>query len=186
VHLVGHDWGAAVGWAVAAFRPDLVRSWTAFSVPHTAAYAKALLGPQLRRSWYMAWFNLPWLPERAARPGGALERMLGRSGMMPDDLARFRRDIVDDGALPGALGWYRALLLSMSSRIGEVAVPTTMVWSSRDGAIDERGVLDTERWCTGPYEYVRLGGVTHWIPTQAPEATAAAILARIRSVESPG
>jgi len=182
VHLVGHDWGAAVGWAVAAFRPDVVRSWTAFSVPHTAAYAKALRGPQLRRSWYMAAFMVPSLPELSARPGGPMERMLGRSGMTADDLARFQREVVADGALPGALGWYRGLPFSMSSRVGAVTVPTTMVWSTRDGAIDRQGVVDTEQFCSGPYEYVELSGVTHWIPTQAPDAAAKAILDRIGSV----
>lgn len=181
VHLVGHDWGAAVGWYLAATQPDLVRTWSAFSVPHPTAYARALLGPQGPRSWYMAFFNLPWLPERlAAEPGGPVDTLLRRFGMTADDLARFHTEIVEYGALPGALGWYRAMPFSLRDTAElKVSVPTTMVWSTRDGAIDRAGVEATARYVTGPYEYVELAGVTHWIPTQAPEAAAKAILARM-------
>lgn len=178
VHLVGHDWGAAVGWALAAQRPDLVRTWTALSVPHTAAYARALLGPQAPKSWYMGYFNLPFLPE-SDRARGVLERLLRSSGWSDSDLARFREEIVAYGALPGALGWYRALPYGLREPVGRVRVPTTMVWSDRDMAIDRRGVQLTADYCTGPYEYVELHGVTHWIPTQAPHAAAEAILERV-------
>lgn len=182
VHLVGHDWGAAVGWFVAAHRPDLVTTWTAFSVPHPAAYASALLGPQGPKSWYMAAFNIPGLPERlAAQPGGLVDRMLRSSGMTEEELARYRQEIVDDGALPGALMWYRALPLTIRGMgsAAPVEVPTTMVWSDRDTAIDRLGVERTARHVRGRYEYVELTGVSHWIPTQAPEAAAEAILNRI-------
>lgn len=178
VHLVGHDWGAVVGWTVAATRPDLVRSWTAFSVPHPAAYAKALRGPQARRSRYIAYFNLPWLPE-SERGRGYLESQLRLSGWDDADLARFRAEILDYGALPGALGWYRAMPFMLARPAATVSVPTTMVWSTRDGAIDRLGVDLTPAYCTGPYTYLELKGVTHWIPTRAPEAAAEAILDRI-------
>ncbi|SFT96690.1 Pimeloyl-ACP methyl ester carboxylesterase [Actinopolyspora lacussalsi subsp. righensis] len=176
VHLVGHDWGSAVGWTVAARRPDLVRTLTAFSVPHPTAYIRALLGPQGPKSWYMAYFNLPWLPENWL---GMLDRLLSSSGMTGTDLRRFRSEIVDYGALPGALGWYRAMPLSKP--VGRISVPTTMVWSDGDSAVARAGVDATARWVTGPYEKVVLRGVNHWIPTQAPDAAASAVLARARS-----
>lgn len=178
VHMAGHDWGAAVGWSVAARHPDVLRTWTAFSVPHTAAYTKALRGPQARRSTYMLYFNLPWLPE-SERMRGYLEQQLRRTRWDDADIARFREEIVEYGALPGALGWYRALLFSLSTPVGRVRVPTTMVWSDRDGAIDRLGVELTRDYVTGPYDYVELTGVSHWIPTKAPEAAASAILARV-------
>ncbi len=179
VHLVGHDWGAAVGWAVASRRPELLRSWTAFSVPHPVPYARALLGPQGPKSWYMALFNLPLLPEQLARPGGFLESMLRRSGMGEPEIQRFRTEIVSYGALPGALGWYRAMPFALLDPVGKIAVPTTLVWSDGDTAIDRAGAAATERYCTGPYEYVELAGVSHWIPTSAPRLAADAILSRI-------
>lgn len=75
VHLVGHDWGAAVGWAVAGRLPEQVRTFTAVSVPHPAAFVRAMRSrSQRRRSGYMALFNLPVLPELMARaPGGRFD-----------------------------------------------------------------------------------------------------------------
>ena len=75
-HLVGHDWGAIVGWGLAATQPDLVRTLTAVSVPHPAAFLHAMLtSGQGLKSRYMLMFQLPFLPERLARhPGGTLRR----------------------------------------------------------------------------------------------------------------
>jgi len=184
VHLVGHDWGSAVGWSVAARRPDLVRTWTAVSVPHPAAFARAMrTSEQRRRSSYMALFNVPVLPELTARRrGGRFDRSMRRAGMTSEEVARFRREIVDDGALTHALGWYRALPLSAGSAVSTdqvVHVPTTLVWSDRDVAITRHGVDATAAWVDADYELVVLEGVSHWIPTQAPEALAEAVLRRV-------
>lgn len=83
VHLVGHDWGAAVGWGVAGALPDRVRSFTAVSVPHQAAFARAALrSRQLLRSWYMGFFQLPVVPETLARRRPqAFEALLRGAGM---------------------------------------------------------------------------------------------------------
>src|SRR6185437_12111328 len=71
VHLVGHDWGAAIAWRLASARPELVQSLTAISVPHPAAFTRALLSSrQAVASWYMYAFQLPWLPERYLGGGG--------------------------------------------------------------------------------------------------------------------
>jgi pimeloyl-ACP methyl ester carboxylesterase len=183
VHLVGHDWGAAVGWAVAGRLGGVVSTYTAISVPHPAAFARAMKDPaQRRKSLYMALFNVPLVPELTARrPGGRFDTSLRRAGMTAEEVARFRREIVEYGALPHALGWYRALPLTRpGSTDVKVTVPTTMLWSTRDVAIDRRGVDDTADWVDAPYELVVLEGVSHWIPTQAPRECAETILARVR------
>jgi pimeloyl-ACP methyl ester carboxylesterase len=188
VHVVGHDWGAAVAWGLAATRPDLVRTLTAVSVPHPAAFARAMVtSRQGLRSWYMLFHQLPWVPELAARPkGGPTDISLLRAGMRPDEVARYRREIVADGALPGALGWYRALPLSLpGSTSGKVGVPTTFVWSDGDVAIDRKAAEGCAAWVTGPYRLVVLPGVSHWIPTQAPERLAEVVLERIAGEEQP-
>jgi pimeloyl-ACP methyl ester carboxylesterase len=182
VHLVGHDWGAAVGWAVAGRFPAQVLTFTAISVPHPAAFARAFkAGDQRRRSHYMALFNVPVLPELTARaPGGRFDRSLRKGGMTAEEVARFRREIVEYGALRHALGWYRALPVTRpGSTEFQVTVPTTLVWSDRDVAIGRAGVDGTARWVDAAYELVVLEGVSHWIPTQEPEAAADAILARV-------
>jgi len=184
VHLVGHDWGASSGWLVAAHRPELVRSWTAVSVPHPAAFRRAMFtSRQAFASWYMAAFQLPGLPERlAARPGGRFDEGLREGGMTEADIDRFRREIVDDGALTGGLNWYRAMPFTHQRTLAEpVAVPTTLVWSDGDVAVKRVSVDRCADHVTGPFELRVLEGVSHWIPTHAPEAVADAVLSRVGS-----
>lgn len=185
VHLVGHDWGAAVAWGLAARRPALVRSLTTVSVPHPAAFQKAMLtSPQALRSWYMLLFQAPYLVELSARPrGGPFYRSLAQSGMTGDEVERCRREVVETGALSGGLAWYRAIPFADHSLATQrTTVPTTFVWSDGDAALDRRGAELTESYVDAPYEFVELSGVSHWIPTQAPEALATAILERVASV----
>lgn len=181
VHLVGHDWGAVVAWSLAAQRPDLVRSLTAVSVPHPGAFLKAMTSStQLLHSWYMGLFNVPYVVEALARRAPAVfEQALRRSGMTEEMVLRFRSEMLDDGALPGALGWYRALpVTNLGSAGGRVRVPTTMVWSTEDVALVRRGAELTERYVAADYRLEVLEGVSHWVPDEAPEALAAAIAAR--------
>jgi pimeloyl-ACP methyl ester carboxylesterase len=182
VHLVGHDWGSNSGWLAATHRPDLVRTWTAVSVPHPSAFRSAVFSTrQGLSSWYMGVFQAPWLPERAAAtPGGLFDQQLLRSGMSPEEVERFRREIVDYGALSGGLNWYRALPFTPSHGLGgRTKVPTTLLWSDRDGFIQRVAVDRCADYVTGPFELRVLEGVDHWIPTHAPQAVAEAVLARI-------
>lgn len=183
VHLVGHDWGAAVGWAVAASHPERVRSLTAVSVTHPGAFVRSLRSPdQLRRSWYMAFFQLPLLPERALASPGLAARFLRGAGMGRDGVRRFHDEMIVGGALPGGLGWYRALPLGSPALLRRrVAVPTTMVWSDGDVALGRRGVELAQEYVEADYSLVELAGVSHWIPEEAPEALAGAILDRMVS-----
>ncbi|MGC4112092.1 MAG: alpha/beta fold hydrolase [Nocardioides sp.] len=186
VHLVGHDWGAAVAWATAASRPDLVRTLTTVSVPHPAAFTRSMRSSdQARRSWYMLAFQPPWLPELVVRRSPErVERFLRSGGLSAEEVERFRHEIVEYGALPGALGWYRALPFSARSHVGRVRVPTTHVWSDRDVALARRGAELTADFVRAPYELVVLEGVDHWIPTHAPDVLANAILTRVGSGRS--
>ena len=96
---------------------------------------------------------------------------------------RFREEIVDYGALRGGLNWYRAMPFAVQLPLhGKVSVPTTLVWSDGDVAVTRIPVDRCAAYVEGPYELRVLEGVTHWIPTQAPEAVADAVLSRIASV----
>jgi pimeloyl-ACP methyl ester carboxylesterase len=181
VHLVGHDWGAAVAWSTAADRPDLVRTLTTVSVPHPAAFTCSLLrSDQALRSLYVLAFQPPGLAELMARTmPGTVAALLRTTGLSETDAARFRAEIVDHGALRGALAWYRALPLSGPATPGPVRVPTTHVWSDGDVALTRRGAELTAGQVRAPYELRVLHGVSHWVPTQAPTELADAILARV-------
>lgn len=182
-HLVGHDWGAVVAWELAARHPGRVRTLTAVSVPHPKAFLAAMVrSDQLLRSWYMGFFNLPLVPELVVdRAAGFFDTQLRKGGMTAEGVARFREEIVADGALTTALNWYRALPLNDPRRTGAVVrVPTTMVWSTDDVALGRWGAEHTEDYVDAPYRLVVLDGVSHWIPTEEPQALADAILDRVR------
>jgi pimeloyl-ACP methyl ester carboxylesterase len=127
-------------------------------------------------------FQPPGLAELVAhRAPERVERFLRGGGMTHEEVARFRTEILEYGALPGALAWYRALpfsVFSSSARTGRVRVPTTHVWSDRDVALARRGAELTADFVRAPYELVVLPDVDHWVPTHAPPALADAILAR--------
>ena len=184
VHLVGHDWGAAVAWRLAADHPHLVETLTTVSVPHPAAFARSLVtSSQALRSWYVLAAQPPGFVEAVVRwTPGVIEGLLRASGLDDAGVARFRSEMVDDGALSGGLGWYRAAALEPTGVGGPVRVPTTHVWSDGDVSLARRGAELTGRHVKAPYELRVLTGVTHWVPTQAPGPLADAVLHRVRSV----
>ncbi|GAB90894.1 alpha/beta fold hydrolase [Gordonia rhizosphera] len=181
VDLVGHDWGGSAAWTAAARHPDRVRTLTAISTPHPAAFVQAMPRGQLLRSWYMAFFALPAVPEfllaRSFRPGSAA---LGRMGLPERFSSRLHDDIVISGALPGALNWYRGMPFSLrGERIPPVAVPTTFVWSDDDAYLGWPAARLTAGWVRGPYEFRVIRGADHWLLEKNPSDVAAAIIDRI-------
>ncbi|WP_328904882.1 alpha/beta fold hydrolase [Streptomyces sp. NBC_00234] len=189
VHVVGHDWGAAVAWTLAATRPDTVATLTALSVPHPAAFMRALFtSRQLLMSWYMFFIQLPWLPELfvrrinpAAGPRPAARRMA--AGQTEARLLRDMDFLVNSGALTPALNWYRAMPFNPPGRLAKVAVPTLFVRSDRDPALGRTGAELTRRFVTGPYTFRTLAGIGHWIPEEAAQEVAR--LLRVHLAGSP-
>ena len=183
VHLVGHDWGAAVAWLVAGSHPS-VRTLTSVSVPHPAAYLRAVLGPQLLKSWYVLLFMLPGLAELlATRAPARFADQLRAFGMEDAEVETVLRDVVGYGALPGGLDWYRAIPLTGRRARGlwqqKVSVPVTHVWSSGDTALGRGTAELAQRWTTGEFELVVLEDLSHWLPEQAPDVLAEVVLDRI-------
>lgn len=185
--VVGHDWGANVAWTLAAWHTDRVRSLTAVSVPHPAAYTAAFrVDPeQKERSAYIRLF---WQEGKAeevllADDARRLRRMLlgsdGETGVPVEAVDEYVAVLSAPGALTAALNWYRAM--SSDNRVDPVTVPTTYVWSDADVAIGRTAAEACEQFVTGDYRFVALPGVTHWIPEEAPEQLAAAILGRVAS-----
>jgi pimeloyl-ACP methyl ester carboxylesterase len=173
VHLVGHDWGAAVAWATAA-RSDRVRTLTALSVPHPGAFLRSMVtSTQLLRSYYMLWFQLPALPEWVFGRPGAAEAVLRWSGQSRASAERDAHSVLSGEAITGALNWYRALpLVRPGDAMVKVGIPTAYVWSDKDSALGRKGAELTKNYVTGPYEFRVLNGISHWIPEEAPEVVA--------------
>jgi pimeloyl-ACP methyl ester carboxylesterase len=184
--VVGHDWGANVAWALGAWHPDRVRSLTAVSVPHPAAYTAAYRSDpeQRERSAYIRLFWQEGKAEQVLLEDDArrLRRMLGtetETGIPADAVDAYVAVLSAPGALTAALNWYRAM--SSATRVDPVDVPTTYVWSDGDVAIGRTAAEACGDHVRGDYRFLTLPGVTHWIPEQAPEELATAILDRVAS-----
>lgn len=191
VHLVGHDWGAAVAWATAGHFPQRLRSLTTISVGHPAAYIGSLLSSdQLLRSCYIAVFQLPWLAERSLRePGGWGERLVRSWGMTDEMYEQYQREVVAAGAVRGSLGWYRSLPVSPFSDLRLLAstrVPTTFIWGENDRPVGPAQALRTARHVAADFDFVSLRGTGHWVVEECPSEVARAITRRVRSVADAG
>ena len=183
-HVVGHDWGGMVAWALGAWHPDRVRTLTALSVPHPAAMAKAMVtSDQALRSYYMGVFQLPFLPERLllAQGGKALRGMLRGGGLSREAAAHYVARMQEPGALSSALGWYRAMPFGARDRIGTVRVPTLHVWSTGDAFLGRAGIEATAQFVDAPYRLEILDDVPHWIPELAADRVAELITAHVRT-----
>ena len=184
-HVVGHDWGAAVAWSLTAAHPERVRTLTAISVPHPAAFAAALRSErdQRRKSAYMLFLRRPKTPERVllAFDARAMRRLLRRSGMSKAEIQGYVEPLQQPGALTAALNWYRASSGRVAAATPPVTRPTTFLWSDRDPAIGRGSAEACGQYVESNYRFVELNGLNHWLPDQAPDRVAEAILARMRA-----
>lgn len=170
--VVGHDWGSALGWALAAFAPERVQRLAALSVGHPAGYFTDTMA-QREMSWYMLFFLFPGVAEDALRRDGwALLRSLLRE---QGDIERYLTDLDRPGAVTAALNWYRANISAESfgqlnpQPLPPVECPVLGVWSDGDHHCGEAQMLASQRYVTGPWRYARVDGASHWIPLDAPE-----------------
>lgn len=180
-HVVGHDWGGAVAWTVASRRPGRTLSLTALSTPHPAAMREAMRhGDQLRRSSYMAFYQLPWLPERRllADGGAPIRRALVGSGLPADRADEDVRRLLEPGALTAALAWYRAIGVGGSFGAGRVHVPTTHLYGRDDPFFSPDAHLTTSGWVRAPFRSTAIDA-GHWLPDTHPAEVADAVLARV-------
>lgn len=180
-HLVGHDWGGGVAWAVATAAPERLHSLTSVSTPHPRAMTDAMLrSSQLLRSWYMLLFQLPRLPEKAilSRGGAQFVRQLTAEGLPEDKVRGYLARLQQPGAATAEINWYRALVVSLTANrsAAPVRVPTLYVWSDGDRYLGRTAADLTRRYVDAPYRFEVLTGVNHWIPELAAEHLAALLL----------
>jgi pimeloyl-ACP methyl ester carboxylesterase len=180
--LLAHDWGAVVAWYFALRKLRPLDGLVILNVPHPACAERELRRPaQLRRSWYMFFFQLPWLPELLLGLGGAravgeaFRRSAVDKSRFPDAVIRvYQEAAARPGALSAMLNYYRALVRGGGARrqraLGypRIDTPTLMIWGEDDVALTKATTFGTEA-------YVRdltlryLPGVSHWVQQEAPE-----------------
>ena len=171
-HLVGHDWGANLAWYLGAHQAARIRTLTSLSVPHPRALSAAMLrSSQALRLYYMAFFQLPAVPEWLIARPDFMRRNLIRTGLDPESAARYAKRARD---MTGPLNWYRGMWFA--GQVPAVPVPTLFVWSDGDRFVTRAAAQRCADWVTGPYTWQILAGVSHWIPEEAPQRTAELIL----------
>ena len=180
-HLVGHDWGGIVAWALAATEHGRWRTATILSTPHPRAFATSMTRSlQALRSTYAVAFQTPLLPEvmLTAGRGRLLRAGLIASGLDPETASIYSEHLGDHRAMRAALNWYRAAFRYPHDMagVGPSRLPTTYLWSTNDAALGRRAAEDTAAHVHAPYELRVLNGASHWIPETRPELAATAIL----------
>ena len=179
VHVVGHDWGASVGWQLAARHAPRVLTLTALSIPHLAAFGRAVAeDPEQRRlSAYLADFRRPGHEEELLADDARDLRAIYDGVVAAGDVDHYV-GLMAGGALTPALGWYRAMGRDLG-RMPPVTVPTTYVWGEADRATSQAAATACAAHVTGAYRFVRLPGVSHWSPDEVPDLVAEEVRRRV-------
>lgn len=178
--LVAHDWGAVIAWQFAIRKMRPLSGLVIMNVPHPACFVRALrTWSQLKKSWYVFFFQLPWLPERVLAARGA--EAIGRAFTdMAVDKRRFPSEVVDEyrrsaqepGAVRAMINYYRAAMRAdrraMNPTPGTVDARTLMIWGEEDSALDKATTHGTEEF-VADLTLRYLPGVSHWVQQEAPE-----------------
>jgi pimeloyl-ACP methyl ester carboxylesterase len=176
--LLAHDWGGAIAWA--SLLTDAVRfeRFIPMNMPHPGLFRKRIWRPrQFLRSWYMLFFQLPWLPEKLlGRKQGAPIRKAFHD--MAIDKSRFPKEVLDHfaeqatepGALKAMINYYRAAIPSLYSLKlkAELDVPTLLIWGEEDTALGLELIPGTEK-LVKDFTYRPIPNVSHWVQQEAPE-----------------
>ncbi|GAB3300684.1 alpha/beta fold hydrolase [Hymenobacter humi] len=174
--VVGHDWGAAVAWYLAAHHPARIHRAAVLNVPHPQVLAQALRrNPrQFAKSWYVFFFQLPWLPECLARLRGwwvarqALLRTSADGVFSHQDLNAYREAWNQPRAMRSMINWYRAAgrFAGRLSKTGRVKVPVHIIWGENDAFLEADLARQSLQLCdAGRLTYLP---ASHWVQHEIP------------------
>jgi len=176
VNLVGHDWGANVAWALAIKYPERLHKLSIMNVPHPAVMKRFLTRDfeQIRRSWYVFAFQLPWIPEILMKRNNwqtaisALRDSDKSQTVTNEDIEKYREAWSQPDAMTSMLNWYRAAVRSTRDVSGNlrVKVPTLMMWGMKDIALTHRMARPSMDYCDEG-NLILFPEATHWVQHDA-------------------
>lgn len=175
VFLVGHDWGAAVAWSLATFYPQILDRLVILNVPHPGVMKKSMNFRQLLKSWYMIFFQIPFLPEFLMRQSGY--RMLFGSLIQTSNPKTFSRTEIEQyiqawkqpGALTAMINWYRALRVKeiLPKAHQTIPIPVLILWGKKDAFLSSYlADLSLKKCQNGKLVYFE--DATHWVQHEKP------------------
>lgn len=180
--IVGHDWGGALMWQFGLKYPHMTERLIGLNAPPPWTFARELRKrEQLRKSWYIFFFQLPLLPELALRRKECelIARMLSasavqKSAFSEEVLEHYREAMSKPGALTAALNYYRSLWRSRSSLYAlsdtkeQIERPTLLIWGEQDIALSLNMTYGLEEWVP-QIEIKRIPDSGHWVQQEKPE-----------------
>ena len=177
IFLAGHDWGAVVAWSTALLHPSRIAKLAILNVPHPSVMRRFLNSRlrQMLRSWYILFFQTPWLPElffSAFDFRMAIRALLNSSRpgtFSADDLSQYRAAWSQPGALTAMINWYRAAVRYRAPFASHtVRVPTRILWGECDKFLMAEMARESLRYCTNA-ELFTFADATHWLQHEEPE-----------------
>ena len=180
-HLVGHDWGSGVGWALVLTRPERILTWTSLSIPHIAAFGAAIANDsdQRRRSSYMLLFRTPWLPEQLfAFNDFRLMRSILYADHHQRQLDEYLALFSEPGAITAALNWYRAAIPGTLPSL-QVTRPVLFIWGNQDPAVGRAAVDGQRPYLPDDYTELELDA-GHWLMETHAELVVPAVLEHLQ------
>lgn len=197
--IIGHDWGGGVAWSFAANYPHMTARLVVLNCPHPGAFQKALKEnrQQLRRSWYIFYFQLPWLPELGLRLfrrrfiEQALRGMAVRKEAFPDEeLRKYVEALRTPGSARAAINYYRAAfrhrLRSGLLHLPQISSPTLLIWGEEDIALGKELTYDMDEYFSDRFEIKYIPKCSHWVQQEQPELVNQYLLEFLLAEESQG
>ncbi len=179
-HLVGHDWGSAVGWYITSNFSDRIITWSALSVPHLDAFVYSMRNDsvQIKKSEYINYFNKRILPEIYFKIFSYknLKNIWRKSS--ESEIISYLEIFKQRRALKSALNWYRANFKDDESIIGDISTPTLIIYGINDMAIDVKSVDNSEKYLKGRYKIEKLDS-GHWLIQESFEEVSKSIIEHI-------
>ena len=163
-HLVGHDWGSAVGWYITSNFSDRIITWSALSVPHLDAFIYSMKNDsvQIKKSEYINYFNKPILPEIYFKIFSYKNLKNIWTESSESEIISYLEIFKQKRALKSALNWYRANFKDGENIIGDISTPTLIIYGMNDMAIDVKSVDNSEKYLKGRYKIEKLDS-GHWL-----------------------
>ena len=157
-NLVGHDWGAMVGWKAVMDKPERIQTWTALSIPHPAVFFDAVVNDSIQRkkSEYMQLFRKPILPEflLTYKHQAAMKGILAK--LPATQTSEYLAIMAEPGAMTAELNWYRALDVEKEvknkSFEKSINVPTLFIVGTEDGVVSAEIIPRQRKYMTGRFQ----------------------------------
>ncbi len=178
--VVGHDWGAAVAWAVAAFHPEIVNKLAILNVPHPTEMSRALMGfnlAQWKKSWYIFFFQLPFIPEKVVGTAKFFKNtfnkmLMKKTAISEEDLQKYIAAYRQPNAVKSAIAYYRAAFRSTFSKqkpFPKIKMPVLMLWGEHDIALGKEMTYNTKRYCENSLEIIYDSTSGHFVQHDNPD-----------------